>query len=162
MGTLRAPDGDVEALARVEIQHSQGAEPPAIRELVGYELHTPDVVPRGRQSSLFPVGNSSERGIAHQSFWVSVFAIVIGRHKVVYARIASIQRSRGRCGGTGIVEPPVDPQNGSIELGICIIRRCFAVWIERHEPIFSHCACIEWVCIWLGNIENMSESSFKN
>lgn len=49
------PDVNREALAREEIDHGQGAKPSSIRQLVGHEIHTPDVVARRRWTSLLPV-----------------------------------------------------------------------------------------------------------
>jgi hypothetical protein len=48
-------DGDVETLAGIQIQHGQRPEFPPVHELVGDEVHAPDVVAGGRWSSLFPM-----------------------------------------------------------------------------------------------------------
>ena len=49
------PIVDRQALAREEIDDRQRAEPPAIGQLVGDEIHAPDVVARRRGSSLLAV-----------------------------------------------------------------------------------------------------------
>ena len=43
---------DRKAFTREQIEHGQCAEPPPIRELIGHEVHTPDVIANGRRSSL--------------------------------------------------------------------------------------------------------------
>ena len=52
---------DRQALAREEIEHGEGTEPPPVGELIGHEVHTPDVIPCGRGSSLLTVHG---RGVA--------------------------------------------------------------------------------------------------
>ncbi len=48
-------DVDRQAFAREQIEHGQRAKAPAIRELIGHEVHAPNVVSCGRWSSLLAV-----------------------------------------------------------------------------------------------------------
>src|SRR5687767_9827114 len=48
-------DVDGPALAREEVEHGQRTEPPPISQLVRDEVHAPDVILRGRWSSLLTV-----------------------------------------------------------------------------------------------------------
>jgi hypothetical protein len=52
---INLADVDGQALAREEVEHGQRTEPPPIGELIGDEVHAPDVIPRGRWSSLLAV-----------------------------------------------------------------------------------------------------------
>jgi hypothetical protein len=46
------PDVDSQAPAGEQIEHGQAAEASPIRQLIGNEVHAPDVIAGGRRSSL--------------------------------------------------------------------------------------------------------------
>ena len=62
-------DVDRQAFPREEIDDGERSESPTIRQLVGHEVHAPDVVPRGRGSSLLAMHGRhvSPRPFAPQS-----------------------------------------------------------------------------------------------